>query len=92
MPQPWTWVKVTRKVIQYISLDSYILCAKYLRFIWNGFDARGKVVAAADAAADVVAADAADVAEMNWKHKITPDWGDLKIITTNDNYSGIGYQ
>ena len=31
-----------RKVIQYISPDSYILCAKYLRFSWNGFDVRGK--------------------------------------------------
>ena len=27
-----------RKVIQYISPDSYILCAKYLRFSSNGFD------------------------------------------------------
>ena len=32
-----------------------------------------KVVAAADAAA----ADAADAAETNWKHKVTPDRGDL---------------
>ena len=31
-----------RKVIQYISPDSYILCAKYLWFSLNGFDARGK--------------------------------------------------
>ena len=30
------------KVIQYISPDSYIICAKYLRFSSNGFDARGK--------------------------------------------------
>ena len=30
------------KVIQYISPDSYILCAKYLRFSWNGFDVRDK--------------------------------------------------
>ena len=30
------------KVIQYISPDSYILCAKYQRFSWNGFDVRGK--------------------------------------------------
>ena len=52
-------------VIEYISPDPYILCAKYLRFSSNGFDMRGKVVAAADAA------------ETNWKHK---DWGDLKSI------------
>ena len=31
-----------RKVIQYISPDSYILCAKYLRFSSNSFDVRGK--------------------------------------------------
>ena len=30
------------KVIQYISPDPYILCAKYLRFSSNGFDMRGK--------------------------------------------------
>ena len=30
------------KVIQYISPDSYILCAKYVRFSWNDFDVRGK--------------------------------------------------
>ena len=29
-------------VIQYISPDPYILCAKYQRFSWNGFDVRGK--------------------------------------------------
>ena len=30
------------KVIQYISPDPYILCAKYQRFSSNGFDVRGK--------------------------------------------------
>ena len=30
------------KVIEYIFLDPYILCAKYLRFSSNGFDVRGK--------------------------------------------------
>ena len=30
------------KVIQYISPDPYILCAKYLRFRPNCFDMRGK--------------------------------------------------
>ena len=29
-------------VIQYISLDPYILCAKYLGFSSNGLDKRGK--------------------------------------------------
>ena len=46
----------------------------------------GKVFAAADAdaiAADADAADAdadADAAETNWKHKVTPDRGDLMTI------------
>ena len=31
------------KVIQYISPYPYILCAKYQRFSWNGFDVRGKI-------------------------------------------------
>ena len=31
-----------RKVIQYKLPDLYIVCAKYLRFSWNGFDVRGK--------------------------------------------------
>ena len=31
-----------KTVIQYIFPDPYILCAKYLRFSWNGFDVRGK--------------------------------------------------
>ena len=30
------------KVIQYISADPYILCAKYLRFSSNSLDVRGK--------------------------------------------------
>ena len=30
------------KVIQYISPVPYILCAKYQRVSWNGFDVRGK--------------------------------------------------
>ena len=30
------------KVIQYISPDPYILCAKYQRFSSKGFDVRGK--------------------------------------------------
>ena len=31
-----------RKVIKYISPDTYILCAKYERFSSNSFDVRGK--------------------------------------------------
>ena len=44
---------------------------------------QAKVYAAADAVAadvaeaDATDADAADTAETNWKHKVTPHWGDL---------------
>ena len=62
------------KVIEYISPDPYILCAKYLWFSSNGFDLRGKSCCG-DAAADAAAA--ADAVETNWKHKVIPDWGDL---------------
>ena len=63
-----------RKVIQYISPDLYILCAKYLSLAPKVLMWEKKVVAAADATA------AADAAETDWKHKVTlaSDWGDLK--------------
>ena len=64
------------EVIQYISPDPYILCAKHLRFSSNGFDVRGKSFAAVDA----------DAAETNWKHKVTPDWGDLMMTKFTDTY------
>ena len=48
----------------------------------------GKVFAAADAAVDAdAAADAdADAAETNWKHKVTPDRGDLIKLKFLTNY------
>ena len=67
------------KVIQYISPDPYILCAKFQRFSSKGFDVRRKSFADADADADEVGADAA---ETNWKHKVTLDRGDLMIQGT----------
>ena len=42
-----------------------------MALIW---DAKVIAAAAADAVAD---ADADAAAETNWKHKVTPDWGDL---------------
>ena len=53
------------KVIQYISPDPFIVCAKYQRFSSNGLDMRGKSFTAAD------------TAETSWKHKVIPDRGDL---------------
>ena len=50
------------KVIQYIFPDQYLF-PKYIRLSTNSFDMSRKNFVAAVAAA----------AEMNWKHKITPD-------------------
>ena len=49
---------------------------------------KGKVFAAADADADADAADAdaAEAAETDWKHKVTPERGDLIIILTKCNW------
>ena len=73
------------KVIEYITPDPYILCAKYIYGLaqtvltWEArVVAAADAAAAADATALANAAAAADAAETNWKHKITPDWGDLK--------------
>ena len=64
------------KVTQYISPDPYIICSKYVSCGTNGLNMRGKVFAAVAAVADM--ADTVDmVAEMNWRHKVTPDRTDL---------------
>ena len=69
MPQPWPWVKVMER-------SSITFPQTHIFFAPNikGLDQtvltwEGKVFADADAA------------ETNWKHKVTPDWGDLKIIS-----------
>ena len=62
------------KVIQYISPEPYILCTKYQRFSSNSFDVRGKSFSVTDA----------DAVETNWKHKVTPDRGDLIIYPGTD--------
>ena len=54
-------------IIEYISPDPYILCAKYLRFSSNGFDMRGKSCCGGGRGGGN---------ELR-KHKVTPDWGDL---------------
>ena len=47
------------------SFDIHI-SPKYLRLSWNCFDVNSKVVVVV-----------VDTAEINWKHKVTPDQGDL---------------
>ena len=54
------------KVIQYISPEPYILCANYLRFSSNSFDARGKSCCGG-----------ASGRGGNELKTVTPDWGDL---------------
>ena len=73
MPQSWPWIKVTER-------SSSAFFQTYTFFVPNIKDIAQTVltweakVIAADADAD---ADAD--AETNWKHKVTPDWGDLTI-------------
>ena len=59
-----------QKVIQYIFPDLYFLCPKYLRLAQTFLTWEAKVFAAAVTDADMAA-------ETTWKHKVTPDWGDL---------------
>ena len=62
-------------VIQYISPDPCIICVKYLRFSWNGFDMWDKSCCGGGRGGN------------EQKHKVTPDWGDLIIC---DNWSIAG--
>ena len=76
MPQPWPWVKVMERSSSSFP-QTHIFFVPNIKglaqtiLIWEG-----KVFAAADADADVDAADA-DAAETDWKHKVTPERGDL---------------
>ena len=63
MAQPWPWVKVMERSSSTFPHIYIFFILKYLRFTVLTWEA--KVIAAADAA------------ETNWKHKVTPDWGDL---------------
>ena len=67
------------KVIQYILPDLYILCPKDLRFSSKDLMREAKFIPAAEAA------------ETNWKHKVTPDWGDLKRLDYS-NIAGGGHK
>ena len=76
MSQPWPWVKVTER-------SSNTFSQTYTFFVPNIYSEaqtvltwEAKAIAAAAAAADADA-DADAAAETNWKHKVTPDWGDL---------------
>ena len=60
------------KFNQYIFLDPYFLCPKYLRSTTNGFDVRSKSHRSGGGGRG-------RGGETNWKHKVTPDWGDLII-------------
>ena len=73
MPQPWPWVKVMERSSS-TFLQTHIFFVPNMKglaqtvLMWEG-----KVFAAADADADA--------AETDWKHKVTPERGDLMIAT-----------
>ena len=83
MPQPWPWVRVTDRSSSTFPQCHIFFVPNIKSFAQTALTWEGKVFAAADAvegadAADGVdAADATDRVEMNWKHKFTPDRGDL---------------
>ena len=72
MPQPWPWFKVMERSSStfpqtHIFFVPYIKGLAQMVLTWEG-----KVFAAADA-------DEVDAADTKWKHKVTPDRGDLII-------------
>ena len=73
MPQPWLWVKVTERSSSTFPQTHIFFVPNIKGLAQTVLTWEGKVFVAADA-------DAADVAEMNWKHKVTPDRGDLMMV------------
>ena len=72
MPQPWPWVKVTKRSSSTFPQTHIFFVPNILRSAQKFLTWETKVVAAAAAAAE-----ADDATETNWKHKVTPDRGDL---------------
>ena len=74
MPQLWPWVKV-------IERSSSTFPQTHIFFVPNIKGLAQTVLTwEAKVFADADAEDAADAAETNWKHKVTPERGDLIII------------
>ena len=61
------------KVTQYIFPDPYFLYTKFLRSSSNGFDVTSKSHCGGGGGGG----GRGRGGETNWKHKVTPDWGDL---------------
>ena len=71
MSQPWPWDKVTKRSSSTFSQTNTFFVPNIYGEAQMILTWEAKVIAAADA-------------ETNWKHKVTPDWGDLNIgIMTN---------
>ena len=71
MPQSWPWVKVTERSPSTFPQTHIFLVPNIYGLAQTVLTWEAKVLAAADAATVV------DAAETNWKHEVTPDWGDL---------------
>ena len=67
MQQPWPWVKVRERSFSTFPQTHIFFVLNIKGLAQTVLTWEGKVFAAADA----------DAAETNWKHKVTPDWGDL---------------
>ena len=82
MSQPWPWVKFTERSSSTFSQTYTFFVPNISGEAQTVLTWEAKVIAAAAAAAD---ADADAAAETNWKHKVTPDWGDLITGRYNQN-------
>ena len=73
MSQPWPWVKVIQRSSSTFSQTHTFFVPNIKGLAQTVLAWEAKVIAAA------AAADADAAAETNWKHKVTPGWGDLII-------------
>ena len=84
MPQPWPWVKVMERSSSTIPQTHTFFVPNIKGLAQTVLTWEGKVfAAAADADAD------ADAAEMDWKHKVTPERGDLIIAISTQRHWGL---
>ena len=83
MPQPWPSVKVTERSSSTFPQIHIFFLPNIYGLAQTVLTWEAKVVVAVDEAAVV-----ADTAETNWKHKVTPDWGDFIIAAELGQYNG----
>ena len=78
MPQPWPWVKVMERSSSTFPQTHIFFVPNIKGLAQTVLMWEGKVFAAADADADA--------AETDWKHKVTPERGDLINIRATDKF------